>query len=173
MRDIERRWDGYEDTDFPEEDWQGHKLKRPSGEGIKKIFEVRRDNCDTSFLRQYLTQGLVERLDMYTYRQEEVNGENMWVVQDTNWRNVRDTLVDSMTNFGIPMIYVEDADYHRRGELLISHAYDGKPLDLNYTARTIQYIYSLWKRPVHIKTTYDEMETLLSFDGIEFSKTQS
>ena len=54
-----------------------------------------------------------------------------------------------MTNFGIPMIYVDDADYERHGELLLTHAYDGKPLDADYTARTLKYIHYLWKRPVH------------------------
>ena len=89
---------------------------------------------------------------MYTYKKEEVNGEEMWVVQETDWRKVRDTLLDSMTNFGIPMIYVEDADYNRHGELLLRHAYDGKPLDRDYTARTLKYLSILWKRPVHLQT---------------------
>lgn len=168
FRDIERRWNGIEDEDYPEEDWQGLKFSRPTDEGMKKIFEVRRDENDISFLRKYLTQGLVKKLDMYTYRLEEVNGEQMWVVQETDWRKVRDSLLDSMTNFGIPIIYVEDADYERRGELLLTHAYDGKPLDRDYTARTMKNIYSLWKRPVHIQTEIDDEPTLFSHDGDEF-----
>lgn len=172
LRDIERRWNGEEDTDFPEEDWRGESLKRPVGEGIKKIFEVRRDEADVSFLRKYLTQGLVDRLDMYTYKLEEVNGEQMWVVQDTDWRRVRDALLDSMTNFGIPIIYVEDADYDRHGELLLKHAYDGKQLDLDYTSRTLKHLYFLWKRPVHIATIIEDAETLLTYDGEEFMQSE-
>ncbi len=171
FRDIERRWNGEGDKDFDEEDWQGYKRVRPSDEGIKKIFEVRRDESDVSFLRKYLTRGLVTRLDMYTYKLEEVNGEQMWVVQDTDWERVRDSLLDSMTNFGIPMIYVEDADYNRHGELLLRHAYDGKPLDRDYTSRTLKYIHSLWKRPVHMATIADDKEVLLSHDGEEFTET--
>ncbi len=168
LRDIERRWNGETDEDFPEEDWRGEKLKRPEGEGLKKIFEVRQSENDVTFLRKYLTQGLVNKLDMYTYKLDEVNGEPMWVVQDTDWKRVRDALLDSMTNFGIPIIMVEDADYNRHGELLLRHAYDGKPLDLDYTARTLKNIQSLWKRPVHIATIIDDMETLLTHNGEEF-----
>jgi stage V sporulation protein R len=170
LRDIERRWNGEEDDNFQEDNWRGEKLTRPQGEGLKKIFEVRRDENDVTFLRKYLTQSLVNRLDMYTYKLEEVNGEPMWVVQDTDWRRVRDTLVDSMTNFGIPVIYVEDADFNRHGELLLRHAYDGKPLDLDYTARTLKNIHSLWKRPVHLATIIEDTETLLTHDGEEFTQ---
>jgi len=172
LRDIERRWNGEDDTDFPEEDWRGEKFKRPSGEGMKKIFEVRRDEADSSFLRKYLTQNLVNRLDMYTYKKEEVNGEEMWVVQETDWRKVRDSLLDSMTNFGIPMIYVEDADYERHGELLLVHAYDGKALDADYCARTLKYLYFLWKRPVHLRTQRDDQTILFTHDGNEFIETE-
>ncbi|MCS6775423.1 MAG: SpoVR family protein [Chloroherpetonaceae bacterium] len=169
LRDIERRWNGEEDEDYPEEDWQGQKIHRPQGEGLQKIFEVRRDESDVSFLRKYLTQGLVKRLDMYTYKLEEVNGEPVWVVQETDWRKVRDTLLDSMTNFGIPVIMVEDADFRRRGELLLVHSYDGKPLDRNDTARTMKYLFAIWKRPVHLQTVVDDEPTLFTYDGEEFS----
>ena len=171
FRDIERRWNGEQDPDdIPETDWRGEKLVRPSAEGLKKIFEVRRDENDVTFLRKYLTQGLVGRLDMYTYKQEEVDGEQAWVVQETDWRRVRDTLLDTMTNFGIPTIFVEDADYNRHGELLLSHAYDGKPLDMDYTARTMKHIHSIWKRPVHISTETEDGQLLLTHDGDEFTE---
>jgi stage V sporulation protein R len=104
---------------------------------------------------------------MYTYKQQEVDGENMWVVQDTDWRKVRDSLLDTMTNFGIPIIQVEDADFARRGELLLTHLFDGKSLDLDYTERTLGYIFKLWKRPVHIATVINEVNSLISYDGNE------
>ena len=167
FRDIERRWNGEEDTDYAEDNWRGETFKRPSGEGMKKIFEVRQDESDTTFLRKYLTQSLVSRLDLYTYKLQEVNGQKMWVVQDTDWHKVRDAMVDGMTNFGIPMIYVEDADYGRRGELLLSHAFDGKELDTEYTGRTLKYIHQLWKRPVHLSTQLTGRPSLITFDGKE------
>jgi stage V sporulation protein R len=107
---------------------------------------------------------------MYTYHKQEVNGEQLWVVADKNWRHVRDTILDGMTNFGIPIIDVEDGDYLRRGELLLTHAYDGKPLDADYSARTLRYIAQIWGRPVHIRTVADDKPVLFTHDGEEFNQ---
>jgi stage V sporulation protein R len=171
LRDIERRWNGEPDPDFEDENWHGETLSRPSGEGMKKIFEVRQDECDTTFLRKYLTKGLVHRLDMYTYKMQQVNGENVWVVQDTDWHNVRDALLNGMTNFGIPIIDVVDGDYNRHGELLLEHAYDGKPLDVNYASRTLKYLAQIWGRPVHLKTVVQDKPTLFTHNGEAFTQT--
>jgi stage V sporulation protein R len=170
LKDIERRWDGERDEDDPEEDWRGELLKRPEGEGLKKIFEVVEQESDVSFLRKYLTKKLVRDLDMYTYKLEEIGGELVWVVQDTDWRNVRDTMVDSMTNFGVPIIMVEDGDYARHRELYLKHHYDGKPLDTDYTSRTLKQIQFLWGRPVHLETVVDDEPVLVTYDGEAMSQ---
>jgi stage V sporulation protein R len=115
-----------------------------------------------SFLRKYLTKKLVKDLDMYTYKLEEVNGELMWVVQETDWKKVRDSIVDSMTNFGSPVIKVEDGDYQHHGELYLKHYYDGKPLDMEYTARTLKNVQMLWARPVHLETVMDDDAVLIT-----------
>ena len=117
LKDIERRWDGKVEVGDEEElDWMGRAIARPQGEGRAKLFQVCEEDNDVTFLRKYLTEPLVKKLDLYTYKLEEVDGEEMWVVQDTDWRKVRDGIVDSMTNFGQPILTVEDGDYKRRGE---------------------------------------------------------
>jgi stage V sporulation protein R len=114
---------------------------------------------------------LVRDLDMYTYKMEEVDGELAWVVQENDWRKVRDSLVDSMTNFGSPVVKVEDGDYRRHHELYLKHYFDGKPLDTDYTARTLRNIQFLWGRPVHLETVVDDDRVLLSYDGESFEQT--
>ena len=165
LRDIERRWNGEADPDDQEEDWRGASIQRPTGEGLKKIFEVVESESDVSFLRKYLTKKLVRDLDMYTYALDEVDGELVWVVQETDWMKVRDALIDSMTNFGVPVITVEDGDYARHRELYLKHHYDGKPLDTDYTARTLKYLQFIWNRPVHLETVMDEDPILITYDG--------
>lgn len=166
LKDIERRWNGEPDDDGePERDWLGREKKRPMGEGWNKIFEVCAEDSDPSFLRKYLTPELVKRLDLYTYKREESDGEERWVVQTTNWEKVRDSMVDGMTNFGVPIIRVEDGDYARRGELYLIHAHDGKDLDVEYTERVLRAVYRMWGRPVHLETVSDGQKTRLSFDG--------
>lgn len=166
LKDIERRWDGnLQEGDQAEVDWLGNAKPRPVGEGWKKVFEVCEEESDPSFLRKYLTEPLIKRLDMYTYKREEVDGDEAWVVQTTDWEEVRDTMVDGMTNFGVPIIKVEDGDWQRRGELYLKHAHDGKDLDLDYTERTLRAVQKLWGRPVHLETILSGENTRLSFDG--------
>ncbi|MDX1931133.1 MAG: SpoVR family protein [Capsulimonadales bacterium] len=166
LKNIERRWDGVRDEDDePETDWLGNVKKRPQGEGWKKVFEVCEEENDVTFLRKYLTPELVKRLDLYTYKREERDGEEFWVVQTTDWEKVRDTMVDGMTNMGVPIIRVEDADYRRHGDLLLVHAHDGKDLDIDYTEKTMRAIHRLWGRPVHLQTRLDNGDVRLTFDG--------
>jgi stage V sporulation protein R len=171
LKDIERRWNGDVHADDPEEtDWMGRTVERPQGQGLAKLFDVIEQDNDVTFLRQYLSASLVKKLDLYSYKQVEKDGESVWQVVDTDWRKVRDTLVDSMTNFGQPVITVDDGDYNHRGELYLRHAFDGKPLDVDYTRRTLKNIFSLWSRPVHLETKIDDETTVISFDGDTFSE---
>jgi len=165
LRDIERRWNGEIDPNEEETDWMGFRIERPVGQGMQKLFEVRTLECDQTFLHKYLTEKLVRELDLYTYRVEERNGELVWVVDETDWRKVRNTLVDSLTNFGVPVLTVEDGDWEHRGELYIKHHYDGKPLDMQRTTRCLRYLVKLWGRPVHLETVVDDKRTLISCDG--------
>lgn len=163
LKDIERRWNGIiEPGDEEETDWMERPIARPQGEGRAKLFQVCEEDNDVTFLRKYLTEPLVKKLDLYTYKPQEVDGEEMWVVQDTDWRKVRDSIVDSMTNFGQPVLTVEDGDYKHRGELFIRHAFDGKPLDMDYTERVIKNIQKLWGRPVHLETVEDDRPVIVS-----------
>ena len=166
LKDIERRWNGEMHVgDEPETDWLGREKPRPTGQGWEKIFEVCSEENDATFLRKYLTEPLVKRLDLYTYKKEEAGGEERWVVQTTDWEKVRDTMIDGMTNFGVPVIRVENGDYGRRGELYLKHAFDGKPIDADYTEKTLRAIYHLWGRPVHLETVQENLPVVFSFDG--------
>ena len=168
LKDIERRWNGeMRPGDEPETDWLGNPRTRPVGEGWAKVFEVCACENDATFLRKYLTEPLVKHLDLYTYKREEVDGEEAWVVQSTDWEQVRDEMVDGMTNFGVPIITVEDGDYGRRGELYLKHAHDGKDIDVEYAGRVLRAIHRLWGRPVHLETVLADEPTRLSFDGEE------
>jgi stage V sporulation protein R len=158
--DIERRWDE------PTEE-ERDKFGRTGGQGRAKLFEVRIQENDVSFLRNYLTKDLVDELDLYLYRYE--NGQ--WIVVEKNWEKIRDMLVRSMTNFGQPYIVVEDGDYNRNHELYLRHCYEGQDLDMDYADRTLRYIHRLWGRTVHLETILDDKQVLITFDG-ERSRTK-
>jgi stage V sporulation protein R len=154
LEDIERRWDS------PTED-ERVKLGRKGGEGQAKLFEVREVENDTSLIRNYLTPQLVEDLDLYLYERQG----DQWVIVDKNWEHVRDGIVARMANFGNPTILVEDGDYNHNGELLLTHVHDGQELDTKYARKTLEHIYTLWGRSVHLRTALDGEDTLLTYNG--------
>ncbi len=154
LEDIERRWDN--PTDEEKEKWG-----RTGGEGHKKLFEVREEENDVSLIRNYLTEQLVEDLDLYLYEREG----DQWVIVDKDWRNVRDNIVARMANFGNPTILVESGDYHHNGELYLRHVHDGQDLDETYADKTLEHVHSLWGRPVYLQTTMEGEDAILSYDG--------
>jgi stage V sporulation protein R len=154
FEDIERRWNN------PTEE-ERRLYGRKGNEGRQKIFEVRETDNDVSFLRSYLTKELVEDLDLYIYKLE---GDE-WKVVEKDWEKIRDMLVSSMTNFGNPVILVENADFHGNRELYLNHSFEGVELDIEYAEKTLRYIQQLWGRTVHLETVVDNNKVLLSFDG--------
>jgi stage V sporulation protein R len=158
--DIERRWDN------PTKEEQ-ERLGRTPGMGKQKIFEVREMENDVSFLRNYLTKDLIKDLDLYVFKKE---GDD-WVIVEKDWEKVRDNIVANMTNFGFPYLVIDDGDYHGNRELYIKHMFEGQELDLNYAEKTLQHVYTIWGRPVHLETIYDGKHILLSYDGERNSKT--
>ena len=75
----------------------------------------------------------------------------------------------SLTNMGRPLIYVRDGNYKNRGELFLEHRYNGPELKMDFARATLENLYRLWKRPVHIETVLEGETTVLSFDGTEHS----
>jgi stage V sporulation protein R len=143
LEDIERRWDA------------------DGGQGRAKLFEVRETECDVSLIRNYLTEELVNDLDLYVY--ERVGDE--LVVTDKSWESVRDRLVTRLSTHGIPVILAVDGDYNGNLELYLRHSWDGQPLDLNYAQKTLEHVHRLWGRRVWIETRKSDDERLLmSYD---------
>ena len=151
---IKKRWDSPSEQEKRE-------LGRIPDQGLAKMFEARELDNDVSFLRNYLTKELVDELDLYIYKRE---GDQL-VIVEKDWEKIRDMLVASLTNFGVPYIVVEDGDYRRNGELYLKHMYEGQEIDIKYAERTLEAIFGLWSRPVHLETVLDERKLLLSYDG--------
>jgi len=160
FEDIEKRWD--KPTDEERE-----KFGRRGDEGREKMFDVRELDNDISFLRNYLTEDLCEELDLFVY---QLVDEEDWTVTEKKWERVRDQLVANMTNFGFPYIEVVDGDYDGNRELYLMHRYEGVELDMKYARRTLEHVYKLWGRDVHLETEVDEESVVMHYDGHEHSE---
>jgi stage V sporulation protein R len=144
LNDIERRWN------------------EKDGSGREQLFLVRETECDVSLIRNYLTEELVEELDLYY---AERQGDEL-VVTEKDWEAVRDRLVDQLSDYGIPVIRAEDADYKGNRELYLRHDWSGRPLDLAYAEKTLEGVAQLWGRRVWLETKdADEATLLLSYSS--------
>lgn len=115
--------------------------------GIEKLFEVRRLETDSSFLRNYLTKDLVEKLGLIRYGEKY----DKYIVTETEWENVRDGIINDLTS-RFPAIQVVNKDYDNRGVLLLKHNYDGRKLKKVSAVKVLQHIEKLWKKPVYLIT---------------------
>ncbi len=170
FRDIEDRWNrGRFGKDYDECHDLDEKLHwdRGLGLGREKIFQVRRIYNDVTFLDEFLTPEFCWRQKLFTY---EYNRKRQgFDIFSTDFKTIKQKMLSQLTNFGQPFIYVEDANFANRGELLLWHRHDGVDLDVKYGRETLSNIHSIWSRPVHIRTRIEGKPRLWSHDGTEFT----
>jgi stage V sporulation protein R len=175
-RDIEERWNTgrfgpeWESCTSREERraWDKH-----LGLGRQKIFEVRRVYNDLGFIDTFLNREFAQRAKFFVFKEkEDDDGETYYEIISREFDQIKQTLMSHLTNGGRPIICVEDANLHNRGELLLRHRYDGQELDKAYGQATLAAIQRLWTRPVHIATVYSGKSVLLSFDGKKHNESR-
>jgi stage V sporulation protein R len=168
FRDIEERWNAgrfgldYDSCDDPE---QRRNWSRPTGEGREKIFQVRKIYNDVSFVDEFINEDFAEAQSLFVYGLNQTTGQ--LEIVDRDYRKVKRALLDSLTNFGNPIISVVDGNYKNRGELYLFHDWVGTDLQFEHAHKTLRYLHELWKRPVHLETREEGKGRLLSFDGRE------
>lgn len=173
MRDIEYRWNrGMFGKEYNECTDMKEKLRwdKKLGLGREKIFEVRRSHNDISFIDEFLTPDFCERQQLFTYKYNPRTGR--FEIDSKDFLAIKQKLLSQLTNFGQPLIEVEDGNYMNRKELLLGHVHYGVDLDVNFANETLRNLYAIWKRPVNLRTKYEEKDVVFHFDGKEF-KPQS
>jgi len=166
FRDIEERWDKgrfgpeYDDCDdlHVKENWDKH-----LGLGREKIYEVRRVHNDVTFIDTFLTPEFCMKHRMFSFAYNDAN--NYYEIASREFPKIKRQLLQGLTNYGRPFIYVKDGNYGNRGELYLLHRFEGVELKLDYARDTLANLHKLWSRPVHIESIVDDKPTVLSFDG--------
>ena len=169
MRDIEYRWNrGMFGKDYNECPSMKDKIEWDTklGKGKEKIFEVRKSHNDISFIDEFLTPDFCERQQMFTYKYNPRSGR--FEIDSKDFKAIKQKLLSQLTNFGQPIIEVEDGNYMNRKELLLNHVHYGVDLDVSFANETLRNLFAIWRRPVNLKTKYEEKEVIFHFDGKEF-----
>jgi len=171
FRDIEERWNkGRFGKEWDECDdlrvrrsWD-----KKLNAGREKIFEVRKHYNDVTFIDAFLTAefAIEQKLFVFNFNDKK----NTWEIATREFKKVKHKLLQSLTNFGQPVIDVIDANYENRGELVLSHRHDGVDLEPNYAKETLKNLQHVWKRPVGIVTKVEGKSVLMRHDGTTFSE---
>lgn len=169
FRDIEDRWNkgrfGKEWSDC--EDLNEKKnWDRKSGKGREKIFEVRRNYNDVTFIDEFLTEEFCVKNKMFVYKFNKRTGQ--FEVDTRDFPLIKKKLLFQLTNFGQPIIKVVDANFNNRGELLLVHLYEGVEMQPDYMRETMKNLFKVWSRPVNVATVLDNERRIVTFDGNEF-----
>jgi len=169
FRDIEDRWNKgqfgreWEQCDDVRE--RKHWNKK-LGLGREKIFEVRKVYNDVTFIDEFLTEDFCVRNKLFVYKFNKKT--NKFEIDTRDFRAVKAQLLFHMTNFGQPIIRIEDANFENRGELLLTHLHEGIDMQPDYMEQTLKNLYKVWTRPVNLATAMDGEGLLFRFDGKEF-----
>ncbi len=171
FRDIEERWNtGRFGREYDECDDMQVKAKwdKNLGLGREKIFQVRKVYNDVTFIDEFLTPEFCKQQKMFSFAYND--DTEQYEIESREFKKMKERLLFSLTNFGRPIIVVQDGNYENRGELYLMHQHCGVDLKLDYAEDTMRNVHKLWTRPVHLETTFDEKPMLLSFDGKEHQK---
>jgi stage V sporulation protein R len=123
--------------------------------GREKIFEVRKTERDSSFLRRYLTRELCEELNLFQYAKKSFEYVVEEVPDEVGWRQIRDYLADTCGVASIP--YIRVTNLNRRDlTLTLEHFFDGRELEMSYAKETLKYVQDLWGRKVTLVTKTKE-----------------
>jgi stage V sporulation protein R len=170
LRDVEDRWNkGRFGKEWEECDDQEARRNwdKQLGLGRQKIFEVRRIYNDVGFVDTFLTPEFARRHKLFTYKYNPRTKE--YVLDSRDFEAIKRKLLFSLTNFGQPIVVVQDANHGNRGELLLRHEHEGVDLKLDWALDTLESIHAVWTRPVHLETVVEGKRKLFSFDGDEHS----
>jgi stage V sporulation protein R len=168
FRNIEERWDkGQFGQEWEECDDLAAKRSwnLRLGLGRKKVFEVRALYNDVTFIDEFLTPDFAREQKLFSFSWS--NRNERYEIETREFKAVKEKLLFSLTNAGNPFIYVEDANWENRGELLLRHDHQGIDLRVDYAKEVMRGLFRIWKRPVLTQTVADGKAVLLRYDGRE------
>jgi stage V sporulation protein R len=177
--DIKKRWDEYyeagkKDAAFQKSDEIDHydpkddKVTMSKMTGTQKMFKVRAEDDDISFISGYLTRELAEDMELFTYGYRgasEKREEDDIIIKDRELDAVQRAITEKLHNNGVPLVWISKAD--DKGLHLVHDPADKMPLDEKYAPETVAYIFKVWKKPVFLEThdRFGTPRTILHEEG--------
>ncbi len=117
--------------------------------GLAFARQVMREEDDFSFVRNYLSVPLAEKLDLFVYEADHEGGIR---IAERDIHAIREAILAPRFNYGAPRISVKAMHVDGSLELVHDHEGDGRGLDLTRAERVLDYIARVWRRPVSLQT---------------------
>ncbi len=117
--------------------------------GVQKASEIRNDEDDFGFVRNYLTSDLAAKLELFVYESDHEGGIR---IADKDIHSVREAILAPKYNYGAPRVAA--IAMHVDGSLELAHDFrgDGRGLDIPRAERVLDYVAQVWRRPVSLQT---------------------
>jgi stage V sporulation protein R len=125
--------------------------------GLERAMEVRRDEDDFGFIRNWLDRELAESTGLFVY--ETRPGDEIRVAS-RSLEAVREAILAPKFNFGAPRVAAVETRHD--GSLLLAHdaASDGRGLDAARARKVLEYVRRVWRRPVRLATVNERAEPI-------------
>ncbi|MFO8032588.1 MAG: SpoVR family protein [Desulfohalobiaceae bacterium] len=184
FEDIKERWDkgrcgkAWQECEdlYQLEHWDTELMQ-----GEQKIFQVRSLYSDRMLLEHFLTDKLIHDLELYIYEERlRRNRDKELVIVESRPEVIRSQLKELHADAGQPRILVQNGNYHNQAELYLKHYFQDAPLDYEYLQKTLEHIFFLWGRSVHLETVdviqdrrgrVSKQEVVHHYDGVSHTKT--
>jgi stage V sporulation protein R len=117
--------------------------------GLEKAMQIRKQDDDFSFIRNYLSEELAEELKLFRFRASK---DGAIEVVDRDINALRDAILAPKYNFGAPAVVARHVETDGTLHLVHEHATDGRGLDLSRAEKVLDYVHRVWRRPVKLDT---------------------
>ena len=108
-----------------------------------------REDDDFAFIRGHLDAELAEELQLFRY---EGAPAGPFQVQETDLRELHETLLRPRYAFGAPTIAVQQVRLDGTLDLVHDDRTDGRGLDVERSRRVLEYLVKVWRRPITLAT---------------------
>ena len=130
--------------------------------GVSKLFEVRQQERDESFLRRYLTKECCRELNLLQYVKRGKEWEVKEVSDEQGWKIIREHMIQTTGVRWVPVIQVIEGE--SGGPLMLEHWFDGRELQLEHAYETLKHVVDLWGHKVLLRTRIQNTPKIIVCD---------
>lgn len=157
FNDIKEKWDKL------------HEAGKSDITGFQKMLEVVREEDDISFLRNYLTQEICDKLGLFAYTKKwDKRREEYIQVESKHVDHIVEHMISGLYNYRAPVISITHAT--QMGLELEHESANVGSLDPKHTRQVMKYLFNIWNGTVDLKTSNKNGEVFhYTYDEAGFS----